>query len=369
MNSVELAEHRMLVAMFIDSHRPDRRYMTRQDFADYHVDLEHALFRSIVTDLKSQGVVKAVPNGATYSVRLHADAHKEALSRILANLDADTFEVDWSTKRITHDGQAGDHDKLIPCPNSWMMLEFESERKPPVPAAAALPAVPPILPRPTPRSTQLAAKTSKPIRERLEMEGIGRYVSVWQSRIALGLAFFGALIVALWPDHARAVDPPKLMACILTGVAWLVAELASAVPRVSDHDKELFGRITGIMGDGALHFLMYQDFGNNVNAAQTMPITEIAEWHGPEYQFSDTAIQKRWLKLWNMFSDLSHLFGTHLVNTEGNVNLLTAWHFGVDRHNQPAQAHKEVKELNEGAHSLYVEYDKFVKYARRRMLL
>lgn len=64
------------------------------------------------------------------------------------------------------------------------------------------------------------------------MDWIGKYVAVWQARIALGLAFFGAILVGLWPDHARNIDPAKLVACILTGLVWLVAELASAGPKV-----------------------------------------------------------------------------------------------------------------------------------------
>ncbi|MFY0583575.1 hypothetical protein ACN28S_63080 [Cystobacter fuscus] len=57
------------------------------------------------------------------------------------------------------------------------------------------------------------------------MGWISKYVAVWQGRIALGLAFFGAILVGLWPDHARNIDPAKLVACILTGSAWMVAEL------------------------------------------------------------------------------------------------------------------------------------------------
>ena len=131
MNSLELTEHRMLVAMVIDSHRPDRRYMSRKDFAEYHVEVEPALFRSIVLDLREQGVAKAVPTLGSYAVRLHANGHKEALARILKALDADTFTVDWDTKRIMHDALADDHDSLVPSPDMWMLMEMDSKRKPP----------------------------------------------------------------------------------------------------------------------------------------------------------------------------------------------------------------------------------------------
>ncbi|RYF32755.1 MAG: hypothetical protein EOO38_30680, partial [Cytophagaceae bacterium] len=88
------------------------------------------------------------------------------------------------------------------------------------------------------------------------MNWISKYVAVWQSRIVLGLAFFAAMLVGLWPDHAREIDAEKLIACIATGIAWLVAELASAVSKVSNHDIALFERINNVMDDSALTFLM-----------------------------------------------------------------------------------------------------------------
>lgn len=200
------------------------------------------------------------------------------------------------------------------------------------------------------------------------MDWISKYVAVWQSRIAFGLAFFGAMIVGLWPDHARTIDPAKLVACILTGSAWLVAELASAAPKVSEHDRNLFARIIEIMDDNALTFLMQHDFAINLNAAFTKPVIEIAEWHGPQYQFNDAAIQKRWNELWRKILHLVDRYGSNLVSTD-KVHMLTAWHLGFDRHNQPPQAHKEVQELNDAAHAVYTEFDKFVRYTRRRLAL
>jgi hypothetical protein len=179
---------------------------------------------------------------------------------------------------------------------------------------------------------------------------------------------FGAIVVGLWPDHARNIDPAKLVVCVLAGSAWIVAELASAIPKVSEHDRSLFHRITEILDDGALTFLMQHDFAINFNAAYTKPVSEIAEWHGPQYQFNDAAIQKRWAKLWNKVANLSNLYGSHLVNAD-KIHILTAWHLGFDRHNQPPQAHKEVRELNDGAHAVYTEFDKFVRYTRRRLAL
>jgi hypothetical protein len=200
------------------------------------------------------------------------------------------------------------------------------------------------------------------------VDRISKYVAVWQSRVAFGVAFFGALLVGLWPDHPRNIDPAKLVACILTGSAWIASELASAVPKVSEHDRGLFRRITEILNDDALTFLMQHDFAINFNTAYTAPVIEISEWHGPQYQFNDSAIQKRWVKLWSRILSLSNLYGSNLVSTD-NIHVLTAWHIGFDRHSQPPQAHKEIKDLNDGAHAVYIEFDKFVRYTRRRLAL
>ncbi|PZU70216.1 MAG: hypothetical protein DI554_00295 [Sphingobium sp.] len=123
MNSVELVEHQMITAMFIDSHRPDHRYMSRATFAEYHVSVDQPLFRSIALDLKSQGITKTSMSDMGLLVRLHSDAHKNALNRILKNLGATTFSVDWDTKRILTDADKVE-DALFPCPENWMLASF-----------------------------------------------------------------------------------------------------------------------------------------------------------------------------------------------------------------------------------------------------
>ncbi|UYY77749.1 hypothetical protein [Sphingomonas sp. R1] len=126
MNKVELAEHLLLVSMFIDSHRPDRRYMSRQDFeVDYNTSVDTRLFNSIVADLREQGLVKASPNAGSYFVRLHSNAYKIALQRILTSLDADVFEIDWETKRIVTDAEEWAQETLIPGLKLWVLLSRE----------------------------------------------------------------------------------------------------------------------------------------------------------------------------------------------------------------------------------------------------
>lgn len=347
----------MLTAMFIDSHRPDRRYMTRQDFADYFVSVESVLYRGIVTDLRKQGIAKAQSDGATYRVRLHTEGHKAALARILKALSADTFSVDWQTKRILHDAQGGEIDSLIPTPDGWMLLTAEPKGKKAGSAPIAKMA----------STGQVAAKVGEaPASGGGSVGWINKYVTVWQSRIALGLAFFAALAVGLWPDHARNIDPMRLSACILTGFAWLAAELASAVTKVSNHDIALFERIRNIINDEALTFLREHDFAHYTHVRSTEPMNQIAEWHGPNFMFNDRAIQRRWNTLFYKIVALSHRYGDSLITTD-KEHLLTAWHVGFERHNQPQRAHDEVNGLNEAAHDLYREYGEFVLFVRKRL--
>lgn len=105
--------------------------MTRQDFqSDYHTDIDHRLFNSIVADLRKRSIIKAVPQGATYAIRLHSDSYKVALGKILDALNADTFEVDWATKHILTDAEEQDQDGLIPFPDQWMLLTCDKKAKP-----------------------------------------------------------------------------------------------------------------------------------------------------------------------------------------------------------------------------------------------
>ena len=128
MNGLERTQHRVLVGMFIDIHRPERRYMTRQDFqSDYYTQVDTRLFNSLASNLRKEGVVKAIPQGGTFAIRLHSDAYATVLGRILEALSASTFEVDWQNKRIITDGGEQNTDGLIPCPNHWMLLTCEKK--------------------------------------------------------------------------------------------------------------------------------------------------------------------------------------------------------------------------------------------------
>ncbi|MGS1018095.1 hypothetical protein [Allosphingosinicella humi] len=142
-----------------------------------------------------------------------------------------------------------------------------------------------------------------------------------------------------------------------------------AADAISQHDVQLFARINEVLNDGALTFLADHDFHNDCHVSNLKPVETISYWHGPNYMFNDRAIQKRWEKLFAKILHLSSTHGSNLINSEDNVERMTAWHLGFPKNAQPPQAHVEVKELNDAALDVYRGYGEFAPFARKRLRL
>ena len=198
------------------------------------------------------------------------------------------------------------------------------------------------------------------------MSWIRRYIPVWQTRILLGLVFFGSLIVCLWPIRIGDIDVERLIACILAGIAWVLSELASAPRTPSRHDEQLFSQIRDVIDEDTLRFLCQHDFYMRTIEENTRPIKEISGWHGPRYEFLDPVIERAWRSLRIKIVELSELYGSTLVNTERD-GILTAWHSGFSQRDQPDEAHNEIKQLNELSHAVYNEFNVFFRCAQRRL--
>lgn len=151
LNSVELAEHRLTVAMFLDMEKQADQWLDRDRLErDYNVKLTERLFASITGEMGGRGWAETwveVEEGEEKSAAfLKTEKHAKVLRRILDNLDAKTFEVDWQTKRIATDALSDDADNLIPCPNGWMICQLEranpqpAQPRPPRAATGAAPA-------------------------------------------------------------------------------------------------------------------------------------------------------------------------------------------------------------------------------------
>lgn len=193
-----------------------------------------------------------------------------------------------------------------------------------------------------------------------------QYLNAWYSRISLGFAFFGAIVVGLWPDHERGWDGEKLIACVITGLAWIASELSTAKKPATSHDIALFDQIREVLNENAQSFLRTHDFSINLHTRFTAPINNIASWHGSNYIFDDAKIQKKWSALFDEIVGLSELYGATLVGVNGE-GMLSAWLTGMSRHEQPQSARDEVDALNAAANSVYNHYGEFVLFARKRL--
>jgi hypothetical protein len=109
---------------------------------------------------------------------------------------------------------------------------------------------------------------------------ITRTLPTLQGRLTTGLALIGAILVGLWPDHARGPDGGKIVAIGLTAIAWLFAELSGGYPP-SEHDRVLFQEIQGHFSDGLLNHLGEHDFANDVHKSKFQALWEIGHLHQP----------------------------------------------------------------------------------------
>lgn len=185
-----------------------------------------------------------------------------------------------------------------------------------------------------------------PIASQFTPDQVASNLSTWQTVAVVVIG--GLLIISLIRMALAYFRPP-------------------VVGAISQHDVQLFARINEVLNDGALTFLADHDFHNDCHVNNLRPIETISYWHGPNYTFNDRAIHKRWQKLFAKILHLSSIHGSNLVNSEGKVERMTAWHLGFPKNAQPPQAHVEIKEINDAALDVYREYGEFAPFARKRL--
>ena len=188
-----------------------------------------------------------------------------------------------------------------------------------------------------------------------------------QVRFTCVCALLGAVVVGLWPDHARPVDPAKTIAVTLAAIAWIFVEIASA-QKPRQHDIDFHGRITGVLTDDVLYFLRNQDFLCSLDRNEINPIGIISSWHGSRYEFLDIKIQKKWSNFVKQITKLDRLFGEHL-NPNDRGNRLSTMFDVKDEWNIPKNIIDAVTELNDLASRIYHDFNEFDKYARNRLNL
>src|SRR3546814_12182857 len=98
MNQVEIARAKLLIALFVDSHRPDKRSLSREQIeSEYFTRLDTPLFNSLVTEFRRYGLVKAYPDRETYFVRLRTDANARSEERRVGREGVSTCRSRWLT--------------------------------------------------------------------------------------------------------------------------------------------------------------------------------------------------------------------------------------------------------------------------------
>ncbi|MHA4837201.1 hypothetical protein [Sphingopyxis sp. MSC1_008] len=129
MNDVEKARNKLLIALFVESHRPERRQLSREQLqSEYFLKMDTPLFNGLAKELRDAGLIKIYPDRATYVVRLRSDAHAAALGRILAAIDAESFNVNWQGQRIGTDADSELSRELLKAiPDGWLLLTWAKD--------------------------------------------------------------------------------------------------------------------------------------------------------------------------------------------------------------------------------------------------
>ena len=125
MSAFDVAEGRILIALFIDHHDERRKILRWEDIeARYHTKVSKMQFEAIVGELEQAGVVKVFRDKDGSGVLLLDHGIRFAHDKILQFLMADTFEVNWKGERIVTDAP---EETDIPSPNGWMLIKVDKD--------------------------------------------------------------------------------------------------------------------------------------------------------------------------------------------------------------------------------------------------
>ncbi|MFX4087508.1 hypothetical protein ACKU27_20680 [Sphingobium yanoikuyae] len=132
LNDVELAQHRMLVALFIDATGHEDRWIDRARLkSEYNVDLSERLFTSIAHGFKRSGWVELseeMNDGKLeIAVFVRSTAYARVQNEILDTLGAKSFDVNYEYGRITTDARPEEQGKMIPCRQGWLIMTIDRE--------------------------------------------------------------------------------------------------------------------------------------------------------------------------------------------------------------------------------------------------
>lgn len=195
-----------------------------------------------------------------------------------------------------------------------------------------------------------------------------RLLTSAQGRLTTGTALVVAIVVGLWPDHARPVDPVRLGAVLTAAMAWLFAELAGpGEPR--PHDLKLFELLVSKLPEQFLSFLRDHDFGAAYHDPGVGGLYDVAAWQGARYEFVDPALQKRWATLRGEARKFAHDLSHNTFPDDVNANWYTVHPTNGDPGDPQPFVVRRIDLLNAGASALAGRIDEFEGYARERLRL
>ncbi|MGH8422684.1 MAG: hypothetical protein ACRER3_10080, partial [Pseudomonas fluorescens] len=193
------------------------------------------------------------------------------------------------------------------------------------------------------------------------------HLTTLQGRLTTGCALIIAIVIGLWPDHARPIDPAKTAAIFTTAIAWLFAEI-SGRKAASAHDLKLFDLIVETIPQEIIDFLKDQDFGvGSYIDPGTAGLFKVSHWQGSRYDFVDAALNERWGCTHQAIRKFSKTLANKTLPVHGSNDLRTVHPTHDDPEDPKPFVQERIDILNEEATALAKEIDAFEGFARRRL--
>jgi hypothetical protein len=177
-----------------------------------------------------------------------------------------------------------------------------------------------------------------------------------------------ALIAALAPEH-WSVKPPEAVAFAGVFIAWLLAELRSAVIK-HPHDVRLMEEFLKKVTQGERMTLRDDDLGNSFRSSEFAGVFDVAlRWVGPEFEFLDPVIQKAWKPARAAIGTFRDEVAARTQPVPERGDWLTVktgreMAAGLER---SQRAIDDAKVLNDAASTVTKALDSFVPTAKRRL--
>ncbi|WBO22715.1 hypothetical protein [Sphingomonas abietis] len=199
------------------------------------------------------------------------------------------------------------------------------------------------------------------------MDWLQRVLPTVQGRLTTAAALIAAIVIGLWPDHSRPLDPAKASVIVLTGLAWLFAEINGA-SKPTDHDVALFKRYRETLREEDRSFLREHNFWNSFQYHRSEGLRELAYWDGAAHEFMDRRVQGRWKEVIQGIDAFVMLMAKYTAPVNAAAGLLSVHPKQGDPENPEEWILKEINELNEASRALHQITEDFERFARERLL-